>query len=589
MPTGPTASDSLARTALALQAVQAMQTAARNLARSGPNNLGLDPNHPGAQLPNVPNGLTIGGLQVAPGVPSNLAHPTLGQNPSLWRGANLPTQSTTQGNTIVNVTQTAQQALLNWKTFNVGKSTTVTFDQSAGGANVSQWIAFNKINDPSGIPSQILGSIDALGQVYLINQNGIIFGGSSQLNVHSLIASSLPINDNLVSRGLLNNPDDQFLFSSLAIPILPGGGTMPAFTPPPPPNTPGGRIGDITVQRGAILSSPTTPDHVGGRIALIGPSVTNDGTISTPDGQTILAAGQQVGFTAHPSGDPSLRGLDVFVGAVDMLSGTAKNSGLIEVPRADLTIVGKDVNQLGFVESSTSVALNGRIDLLADFNTVVSIVLGVPHFNPSASGTVTLGLGSVTEILPELSSNQRVVGTELALPSQVNVQDKAIHLAENALLVSPNADVTMGAGTWLPFSEGFAFTLSGGQVYLDAGALIDVSGSQDVNASVTENIIPVQLRGAQLADFPLQRNGPLRGQTIQIDIRKHGPWDPTLNHGRGGYTWVGTPLADTSGYVALVQRSVGELTTSGGSVKLSAGDSVVMQPGSKIDHRLAHC
>ena len=50
-----------------------------------------------------------------------------------------------------------------------------------------------------------------------------------------------------------------------------------------------------------------------------------------------------------------------------------------------------------------------------------------------------------------------------------------------------------------------------------------------------------------------------------------------------GQPWVGTPLADVSGYVNLVQRTVGELTTSGGTVSLNAGNSVVLQPGSLID------
>ena len=34
--------------------------------------------------------------------------------------------------TNVNITQTAQQAILNWQTFNVGKNTTVNIDQSRG-------------------------------------------------------------------------------------------------------------------------------------------------------------------------------------------------------------------------------------------------------------------------------------------------------------------------------------------------------------------------------------------------------------------------------------------------------------------------
>ena len=40
-------------------------------------------------------------------------------------------------------------------------------------------------------PSMILGAIKADGAVYVINPNGIIFGAKSQINVHSLIASSL--------------------------------------------------------------------------------------------------------------------------------------------------------------------------------------------------------------------------------------------------------------------------------------------------------------------------------------------------------------------------------------------------------------
>ena len=308
------AQDALARTSQALQAVRTMQNAARNVARRGPNNLGLDQNHPGMPLPNVPNGLMAGGLKIAPGVPLDLANPLAGENPALWQGAKLPTQTTTAGGHVnVAIKQNAAQALLTWETFNIGKDTTLNFDQSAGGDNQRQWIAFNKVNDPTGVPSQILGSMTAQGQVYVINQNGIIFGGSSQINLHTLVASSLPINDNLISRGLLNNPDDQFLFSSLAIPLLPSGATMPAFTPPPPPNTPSGTSGDVVVQKGAQLSSPTTAEHVGGRIALVGPNVSNEGTISTPDGQTILAAGQQVAMLPHVSTDPSLRGLDVFI------------------------------------------------------------------------------------------------------------------------------------------------------------------------------------------------------------------------------------------------------------------------------------
>ena len=186
------AQDALARTSRALQSVQQMQAAARAAAvGKAANNLGADPTNPGQLLPDVPDGLAPGGLQFTGGTGI----------------AGAPSQGSGGRGVQVTVKQTVQQAFLNWSSFNIGRTTTLYFDQSAGGADVGQWIAFNKVTDPTGRPSQILGSIVAPGQVYVINQNGIIFGGTSQVNVHTLVASSLPINENLITRGLLNNPD----------------------------------------------------------------------------------------------------------------------------------------------------------------------------------------------------------------------------------------------------------------------------------------------------------------------------------------------------------------------------------------------
>src|SRR5262249_52891696 len=63
----------------------------------------------------TPNGLAPGWLQVAPGVATD---------PSLWQNADLPTQSTSNGQTTVTIQQTAQKAILTWSQFNVGKDTT---------------------------------------------------------------------------------------------------------------------------------------------------------------------------------------------------------------------------------------------------------------------------------------------------------------------------------------------------------------------------------------------------------------------------------------------------------------------------------
>ena len=72
------------------------------------------------------------------------------------------------GQTTVTVQQTTQKAILTWTSFNVGASTTLYFDQSAGNQTDgnNDWIALNRVIDPSGVPSQILGQIKAEGSVY---------------------------------------------------------------------------------------------------------------------------------------------------------------------------------------------------------------------------------------------------------------------------------------------------------------------------------------------------------------------------------------------------------------------------------------
>ena len=238
----------LKQAAQAIASAQAAQSAARAAALALPSA--------------VPNGLTPGGLQPA----SGYANPAT----NVWQNAQLGAnaQTVAGGHTTVTVTQTAPQAILNWTTFNIGQNTTLVFDQSAGSTSDSSWVALNRVNDPSAHPSQILGAISAPGHVYVINRNGIIFGGGSQVNVNALIASTADIDDNqFTANGIYN-------------------GTTPSFT--------NAGTGAVVVQAGAQITTngPISVVDGGGSVILMGSRVENDGSISTPNGQTVLAAGQ---------------------------------------------------------------------------------------------------------------------------------------------------------------------------------------------------------------------------------------------------------------------------------------------------------
>lgn len=551
----------------------------------------------------VPNGLTAGGL---------VANPDLAFK---WTGANGPTQTTSGDRTIVTIQQTEQKAIANWTSFNVGAKTTVNFDQQD-----ASWSILNRVQDPSLAPSSILGTINAKGTVYVINQSGIIFGGTSQINVGSLVASSLWLNQSLYANGILNNSTGEFQFSAL-----------PTIKPPTDPldTAPSvGAVGEVVVEKGAFLNAATSGAHQGGRIMLLGPNVRNEGVISTPDGQTILAAGLQVAIRAHDASDPSLRGLDVFVGKVSDPSlgvvdtagsslaarGVIWNGGLITAPLGNISLNGAAIYQDGVTLATTSVALNGRIDINAAYD--AAIFYGLPggaslkdiypeglYLAPRKTGLVEFGSRSLTSVLPEIDSTETVQLSSLQQKSQINVLGSAIHLKNGtdtggtlvgATILAPSGKVSMSAGEFLDLGDadiadeyrttrlpGISqfFTPSGKngvlhQIYLDSGALIDVSGLVNVPESVANTVIQAELRAAQLADSPLQRDGALRGATVWVDLLQSGVFN--------GKSYIGTPFADIAGFIDLVPHTVAQLSVNGGSVNLNAGDAVVVRDGARI-------
>src|SRR5215472_9001690 len=162
--------------AQALALAQQAQTAARQAVLGNPGN--------------VPDGLVIGGLQE---VPNPLPASKDSSGLSTWQGADQPTE-TKHGKTVdVNIKQTQQRAILSWETFNVGQNTILNFDQSYKGHAAPGWVVLNRVVGDSTSPAEILGQIRAQGTVLIIDTNGILFGGASQVNVNSLIASTLEI------------------------------------------------------------------------------------------------------------------------------------------------------------------------------------------------------------------------------------------------------------------------------------------------------------------------------------------------------------------------------------------------------------
>jgi filamentous hemagglutinin family protein len=60
-------------------------------------------------------------------------------------------------------------------------------------------LMINISKSPNAVPSQILASVHADGKVYVIDRNGIIFGGARQVNTHELTGAAMGATSNSVT------------------------------------------------------------------------------------------------------------------------------------------------------------------------------------------------------------------------------------------------------------------------------------------------------------------------------------------------------------------------------------------------------
>jgi filamentous hemagglutinin family protein len=225
-----------------------------------------------------------------------------------------------QSGTTTTITQTSPNLSLIWRGFNVAPNETVNFLQPSATA-----IAVNRIFDANG--TQILGHLNANGQVYLINPNGVLFGSGAQVNVGGLVASTLDLNDTS-----LNGSSRTFS----------GSGT------------------------GSVINQGTIAAASGGYVALLGNHVANQGTITAQLGTVALGAGSVV--TLKFSGS-SLVGVQVDQSTLNNL---AENGGLVVADGGTVimsagaadALLASVVNNTGVIEARTVENHNGTITLL---------------------------------------------------------------------------------------------------------------------------------------------------------------------------------------------------------------------------------
>ncbi len=220
------------------------------------------------------------------------------------------------------IKQSSGTAIVNWQSFSIGRDSRVDIAQPSAASTLLNRVGGNT-------PSTIAGKLNANGQVYLVNPNGIAITKTGVVKAGAFVASTLAISDDDFKAGKR---------------VFKGSGQSAAVT----------NKGAIEIGRG-------------GYAALIGGKVANAGVVSVPLGKVGLGAGEQA--TLDLSGDGFLQvavpSANSAPGALIRQSGRIRaDGGRVEIQAATAREAARHaINMSGIVEARSVGGRSGAIVL----------------------------------------------------------------------------------------------------------------------------------------------------------------------------------------------------------------------------------
>jgi filamentous hemagglutinin family protein len=449
----------------------------------------------------------------------------------------------------MDINQASQRAVINWQSFNIDKGEHVNFNQPGRDAATLNRVVGND-------PSAILGRMTANGNIYLVNQNGIMVGKDAEINVGSLTASTANISNQDFMAGRMNFAE---------------------------PGNPDARIvnhGNITVQQGGL-------------VALVAPGVENHGTINARLGKIALASGDA--FTLDLYGD-QLINLTVTKEQLAQISSAegkplshyVSNTGEIIADGGMVTILagtGKAIvdsliNLKGHVQAQTVENRNGVITLLGDDNTQVNVAGTLDASGQTVQarggrvevrgGEVQLAEGSRIDVSGNGQGGTVLIGGDFQ-GSGEGVRARTTTVERNAVIEADSHNAGDGGRVivWADDHTQFDGTISarGGSESGDGG-LVEVSGKQTLHYDGEVDASAKYGKAGELLLDP----GDLVVKEMTAEENKTAAKPDTS----------GSVTTTTMDAAVNVQK-VNYLLQNGTSVSLKAGNDLTVE--SKIDGR----
>lgn len=231
--------------------------------------------------------------------------------------------STNANANTMTVTQDTPKAAINWQSFDIGKDNTVNFKQPDSSAVILNRVVGNE-------KSVIDGALNANGQVYLLNSNGVLFNKNASVNVGGLVASTNNISDKDFMEGKTT---------------FEAGGS-----------------------KGKVINLGTITAKEGGYVALLGNNVTNEGVITAKLGAAVMASGDKVSLNFNGN---SMVGVTVdegtLKGLVENKHAIIAENGLVVMTAKGLDkIMAGVVNNSGEIKANSIVEKGGKVYLSGD-------------------------------------------------------------------------------------------------------------------------------------------------------------------------------------------------------------------------------
>ena len=367
----------------------------------------------------------------------------------------------------LNINTPSDKLIVNYSGFDIAKNETVNFNQPSTSA-----IALNRVTEGTN-PTQILGSLNANGRIFIINQNGVLFGQGSRVDAAALVASTLDIEDTDFLAGKYN-----FFKSGVNAYII--------------------NKGNITIRNG-------------GYVYLLSQAVDNQGSIQANLGTIVLSSGEKMTLALDDMNDISVaiaEGVKEAVFGPDgkKIVNAVKNSGTISANGGKVILTAKvlnnvfdyAVNNTGVIEAKNVIEHDGVIELTAEGAPIINTgTIKAGRVTITAPGTDVINKGTIASNGSDINPNGGIIAISANTILQAGI------VTANALENGTAGEVRIVSTTSTTMDDNSSTEAratgiigNGGRITIDSlkgktlvnkGAVIDVSsGTTNGNAGYIE-------------------------------------------------------------------------------------------------------